>query len=55
MNSLKESLVIFLVSLAIGGMIGFVFGEKSMCNQVGGYYSNDYGQCVKNLDIVRVK
>lgn len=55
MNSFKESLVIFLVSLAIGGVIGFVFGEKSMCNQVGGMYSADFGRCFEIKNQVRVK
>lgn len=55
MNSLKESILIFLASLAIGGMIGFVFGEKSMCNQVGGMYSADFGRCFEIKNEVRVK
>lgn len=55
MNSLKETLLLILIGVAISFSIGFIFGEKSMCHQVGGYYSGDYGQCVKNLDVVRIK
>jgi uncharacterized membrane protein YqgA involved in biofilm formation len=57
MNEFKEHLIIFLISIAVGGLIGFVFGEKSMCDRLGGSFSNEYGLCVekiKELELRRI-
>lgn len=48
MNSSKEILVTILVCLALGGLIGFVLGEKSMCEKDKDYaYSADFSKCIK--------
>jgi hypothetical protein len=55
MNSNKELLATAFLTLSLGFIIGFLFGEKSMCNDLGGMYSNDYGRCFPVKEEVRVK
>ena len=55
MNSLKEIFITVIACMAVGVLIGFLIGERSMCNQLGGMYSNDYGRCFPVKEEVRVK
>jgi phosphoglucosamine mutase len=54
-DSLKEIFITVIACMAVGVLIGFLIGERSMCNQLGGMYSNDYGRCFPVKEEVRVK
>ncbi len=48
MNSAKEIIVTVLACLALGTLIGFFLGEKSMCERDKDYaYSAAFSKCIK--------
>lgn len=45
MSDLKESIFLMIVLLITGALVGFYFGEKSMCERFNGKYDTDFGKC----------